>query len=130
MQLVKLDWQFNDSFVHCPFCGLEALVDDPCEHLLFIYGASEGELAYVADSLAYQVRQIVQKQREEDAEGDDEAFEFEDGDFTELWGIEDELVALNDARTSLAFMTVAGGMSCGPSADVSYYGFNACRPDL
>lgn len=127
MQLVKLEWLSTESFVHCPFCGQEALVDELCSHVLFIYGASVGELAYVADSVSDEVSQIVKNQREEDAEGDEDAFEYEDDDYTELWGLEDELVGLVESKTSMAIMTRSGGMACGPSGDVSYYGFDCNR---
>lgn len=126
MQLVRLAWLDNETYLHCPACGQEAVYDEPCAHLLFIYSASEGEFSYVADDIYDQVIEIAKKVRAEEADGEDQEPEAEE-EFSLHYGchgLEGELIGLPDTESRVVFMIAKGGFACGPAGDLSYVAFD------
>ena len=114
-QIVNLEPKDFSNF-YCPVCGRhligEDCIDDPCEHVLFIFVDSIGEFTHYDDSL----REPVEKWIQDDDEFADKIEE--DGK-----GIIDHLQQLVP-ETAVTISITTSGMACGPTWNTDFICIN------
>ena len=125
-QLVRLEWHGITKPVHCPKCGTAATADDACPHLLFIYGASEGEFVYLNDGWYDKVEAMINGNLAEDAdEGEEpETVDTSDGGWYNVSGLEDSLVELTEYSHRMTFEIVNEVVPNRPIYETQYIGFD------
>lgn len=121
IQTLEIDWPVEFDGLHCVFCGAEvALSDSPCPHVDFVYLPETEDFTFVSPAFQPTVDAIHAK-----VEAANEKLENdEDFDADEL-DISHHLKSLPNHGSNFIVTVIERGQACGPTAHVSYYGFDA-----